>query len=245
MMPFPTSAPLEIYLLGVTEFEDAQRLQRRLVYELGEAGGAGALVLCEHPPTITVGRHGSRAHIRPDDRELREAGIPVHWVNRGGGCVLHTPGQLVAYLALPLKPFDLNVQAYLDRLDHVVVGVLAEFDLKGQSKPGHSGVFLDNARVASVGVAVNRWIAYHGLTLNVGPYLSDFNVLEEPGPGASPLRQTSMESRRQRPAPMSKVREALIRRIETAFGLEQHHVYTDHPLIRRKTRPHVYVPSLG
>ena len=169
----------------------------------------------------------------------------VHWVNRGGGCVLHTPGQLVAYLALPLKPFDLNVQAYLDRLNDVVVGVLAEFDLKGQSKPGHSGVFLDNARVASVGVAVNRWIAYHGLTLNVGPTSAISTCWRSPAPTRTCCARRRWSRDGSARPRCRRSREALIRRIETAFGLEQHHVYTDHPLIRRKTRPHVYVPSLG
>ena len=72
-----------------------------------------------------------------------------------------------------------------------------------------------------------------------------FGLLDEPGPESLPLRQTSMESRRQRPAPMAKVREALVHRVEERFGLERLHVYTDHPLIRRKTRPHVYAPSVG
>ena len=99
--------------------------------------------------------------------------------------------------------------------------------------------------MATVGVAVNRWIAYHGVTLNVGPYLGSFDLLDEPGVGPFPLRQTSMEARRQRPAPMPKVREALMRRIEGVFGLEQHHVYTNHPLIRRKVFAHVYAQSPG
>src|SRR6187402_876731 len=113
MLPDFLSPPLEVYLLGLVDFEDVQQLQRRLVYDLGERGG-GTLVLCEHPPTITVGRLGSRAHIRADDEELRERGIRVHWVNRGGGCVLHLPGQLVAYLALPLEPLGLNLQGYVE-----------------------------------------------------------------------------------------------------------------------------------
>src|SRR3954454_12447761 len=88
--------PLEVYLLGLVDFEEVQQLQRRLVYDLGERGG-GSLLLCEHPPTISVGRSGSRAHIVPDDEELRAMGIKVHWVNRGGGCILHLPGQLAVY----------------------------------------------------------------------------------------------------------------------------------------------------
>src|SRR5262249_51970574 len=160
---------------------------------------------------------GSRAHIRADDDELREQGIRVHWVNRGGGCLLHLPGQLVAYLALPLPPLGLDVRRYIDGLHRAILGVLTEFDLPGSVRPGLPGVFLGNARVASVGVAINRWIAYHGVTLNVGPHLEPFDLLGEPGHGGYPLQQTSMEARRQRPAPMAKVREALIRQVEATF----------------------------
>jgi len=245
MMSSPLPPPLEIYLLGLVEFDDAQLLQRRLVYELGEGGGGGgALMLCEHPPTISVGRSGSRAHIRADDDGLRDRGIRVRWINRGGGCVLHLPGQLAGYLALPLAPLGLDLKGYLDRLHRALLNVLAEFDLRGEIHPHLPGVFLGHARVASVGVAVNRWIAYHGFTLNVGTYLEDFELLDEPGLGPYPLRQTSMESRRQRPASMPKVREAVIRQVEEVFGLRRHHLYTDHPLIRRKVRPHAYAQSL-
>lgn len=235
--------PLEVFLLGLIPFEDAQRLQRRLVYDLGERGG-GSLVLCEHARTISVGRSGSRVHIEPDDAELRARGIGVHWVNRGGGCVLHVPGQVTGYLALPLDRLGLDLARYLDRLHSALIGVLAELDLRGTTHADAPGVFLGRARVASVGVAVNRWIAYHGFTLNVGPHLEPFHLLDEPGPGAYRLRQTSIEAARQRPAPMHRVREAVIRQVEAAFGLERHHLYTDHPLIRRRDRPHVYASSL-
>ena len=111
-------------------------------------------------------------------------GVAVHWVNRGGGCVLHLPGQLAAYFALPLEPLGLDLQRYLDGLQNAVVGVLDEFDLKGTTRPDLPGVFLGHARVASVGVAVNRWIAYHGLTLNVGAVPGAVrSVLDEPGIG--------------------------------------------------------------
>jgi lipoyl(octanoyl) transferase len=243
MMPSPPP-PLEVYLLGLVDFEEVQQLQRRMVYDLGERGGA-TLVLCEHPPTISVGRSGSRVHIAADDADLRSHGIKVYWVNRGGGCILHLPGQLAAYLALPLAPPVLDLQRYLGGLHDALLRVLDEFDLSGRCDPAVPGVFLGNARVATVGVAVNRWIAYHGLTLNVGPFLEPFELIDEPGLGPFPLRQTSIESRRQRPAPMPKVRESLIRHLESTFGLERHHVYTDHPLIRRKARAHVYAQSPG
>jgi lipoyl(octanoyl) transferase len=244
MRPTPQLPTLEVYMLGLVDFLEVQQLQRRIVYDLGEQGGA-ALILCEHPPTISVGRAGSRAHIGPDDDTLRAHGIKVHWVNRGGGCVFHLPGQLSAYLALPLEPIGLSVGDYVDGLHTAIVQVLAEFDLTGTFRPGVCGVFSGQARIATVGVAVSRWIAYHGLTLNVGPYLELFDVLDEPGKGTAPLRHTSMEARRQRHTSMPKVREALIRKLEEVFGLERHHVYTKHPMIRGKVSSHVYAPTPG
>jgi lipoyl(octanoyl) transferase len=231
-------------MLGLVDFAELQQLQRRLVYDLGEQGGA-ALILCEHPPTISIGRSGSRAHILPDDETLLGMGIRTFYVNHGGGCVLHLPGQLAAYVLLPLESFGLTVRAYVDRLHDIIASVLAEFDLVASTRSDLPGVFSGPARIASVGIAVNRWIAYHGLTLNVGPYLELFDLLDQPGIGPAALRQTSMESRRQRATPMPKVREALIRKVEEAFGLRHTHVYTQHPQVRRKVLTHVYAPSPG
>ncbi len=236
--------PLEVYMFGEVDFLEIQRLQRRIVYDLGEQDGA-ALILCEHPLTISVGRTGSWAHIACDHDALKGMGIGVHWINRGGGCVLHGRGQLAAYVAMPLGAMGVTLFEYLDRLNQAVIAVLAEFDLEGQTRPDLPGVFSGRSRIASVGVAVSRDIAYHGLTLNVGPYLEMFRVIHEPGLDGAPLRQTSMESRRQRPALMPKVKEALIRRLEQGFGLEEHHLYTSHPMLRSGAARSVHVPSLG
>src|SRR3954454_961530 len=139
--------PLEVYLLGLVDFEEVQQLQRRMVYDLGERGGA-ALVLCEHPATISVGRSGSRSHITADDAGLRALGIKVYWVNRGGGCILHLPGQLAAYLALPLCPPLLHLQRYADGLHPAIVRVLAELDLPASRHPVAPAIFPGGGRIA-------------------------------------------------------------------------------------------------
>ncbi len=252
-LPLPGSAassPLEVYLLGTVDFDDIQQLQRRLVYDLGDRdqAGGGALILCEHPPTISVGRAGSRAHILADDEELRARGFRVRWINRGGGCVMHLPGQLAGYLVLPLARSGRNVQEFVDGIHQVLVAVLAEFDLVGTVRAVESGVFLGASRVGTVGVAVNRWIGYHGFTLNVATFLEPFDLIDAHSStrrDQAATRETSMESWRQRPTPMAKVREAVIRQVEAVFDLERHHLYTHHPLIRQKVGTHAYAPSLG
>ena len=113
----PDAPPLEIYLLGLVDFEEVQQLQRRLVYDLGDRGGA-SLVLCEHPPTISVGRDRRAGFASTPTTPSSEAmGIKVHWVNRGEAAILHLPGQLAAYFTCsPWQPSGLNLQRYLDRL---------------------------------------------------------------------------------------------------------------------------------
>ena len=119
-------------------------------------------MLCEHPPTISVGRSGSRAHIVPDDDALRGLGIKVHWVNRGGGCILHRPGSARGIC----RP-----AARSSRTEPAAIPRSTALDdprrSRGVRSSGYypartAGRLLGTARVATVGVAVNRWIAYHG-----------------------------------------------------------------------------------
>ena len=237
MLPRTAPDPLEVFLLGRVALADALAIQRRLVADRFERAG-GALILCEHPPTISMGRSASRSHVRPDDDELVAMRLPVRWVDRPGGAVLHLPGQVAGYLVAPI-----DAQEAIGLVQRVLVGVLEEFGLAGRISDEGSGVFLGWSRVASIGVAQGRGVAYHGFTLNVGPHLAPFALLDEPGLGGRRLRQTSMEAQRQRPAPMPRVRESILRRIESELGLERRHVYTDHPTIRAKARPHDLVAA--
>src|SRR5262245_13806110 len=88
----PARALLRVYLLGSLEFDSALQLQRSLAYQLSEQDHDAALILCEHPPLITVGRHGSPAHIQLSLEELAARRWSVRWVHRGGGTFLHLPG---------------------------------------------------------------------------------------------------------------------------------------------------------
>src|SRR6266446_2379113 len=118
---------LDVYLFDAVDFTTWLGLQRRLVFDVSGDRGRAVLVLCEHPPVISVGRQGSRDQIHFEPRELMLRGWSVRWVNRGGGCVLHLPGQLAIYPILPLNRLGLGVQAYLDRLHEVLVAVLGDF----------------------------------------------------------------------------------------------------------------------
>ena len=97
------SDSLEVYLLGRVDFASAVELQERWVYEIsGRRDRQGALFLCEHPPVVTIGRKGSRSQLLTDEQDLRSRLMDVHWLNRGGGALVHSPGQLAAYPIVPL-----------------------------------------------------------------------------------------------------------------------------------------------
>src|SRR5262245_42392613 len=118
---------LQAYLLGAVDFDDALRLQRRLHYDITGDRAQAALLLCEHPPLITVRRQGSRSHIFWEQEDLNVREWPLRWVNRGGGCWLHLPGQLALYAMVPLEPLGLDIPAFQVRLARAIANVLDDF----------------------------------------------------------------------------------------------------------------------
>jgi lipoyl(octanoyl) transferase len=230
----PAGAALRVYLLGSVEFETALRLQRALAYEVSGERRTAALVVCEHPPLITVGRQGGPAQLRCDLDELRARRWRVRWVNRGGGCLLHLPGQMNVYPVLPLDRLGLGVEDYLRRLQRVVVAVLDDFSVRATTRPGRAGVWVGSRLIAGVGVAVRDWVAYFGVALNVNPDLAPFRLVQT-GPGDGPM--TSLARERHGGLRPALVRERLLEHFAAAFRFERTALFFQHPLLARPARP--------
>jgi len=228
-----TGPSLHVYMLGAVEFEAALAFQRRLAYDVAGDRRRAALVLCEHhPPLITVGRQGSRAHIRCEPDELRARQWQVRWVNRGGGCLLHLPGQLAIYPVLALDQLGLGLQAYLERLQGVVIDLLAEFGVRGEMRHRNVGVWAGTRLIAGVGLAVRDWVTYFGAYLNLNPALDAFRLVRCGGPAEGPM--TSLERERRGPLRPSLARERLLEHFAARFGFSQMSFFSDHPTLRRK-----------
>jgi lipoyl(octanoyl) transferase len=238
ILPFETdqqSPAVETFLLGQIEFERCLDLQRRLIGEIGGRGdGQIVLLLCEHPPVITVGRGGSPGEIAADSGLLRTGQIEVCWVNRGGGCLVHCPGQLAIYPLVPLRWHGFTVGEYLERLQAGIIETLDELGIHGYTPPGHSGVWGRTGQLAAVGVAVRNWVTYYGAYLNVCPAMGLFRLVE-----ADPTGQTRMSclvAERCGPVRMTAVRAGLVRHLAAAFGCDRYHLFTGHPLLCDDTR---------
>lgn len=223
---------LEVFLLGVADLDSVWALQHRLAADLeGCDDQRGMLLLCEHPPVITLGRTGSRAHVRLAPGELKARELEVRWTNRGGGAVLHAPGQVAVYPVLPLDRLGVGVAAFRDLLLEGLVAVCEEQRVSAVAQPTRGAVDGRSGQLAQLGLGVRKGITRHGLFVNVDVAPHWLNVItSETG------RQSSLARERQGLVSPASVRESLIRLLSARLGYPAPHVRTGHPWFRRVRR---------
>ncbi|MFA6134034.1 MAG: lipoyl(octanoyl) transferase LipB [Phycisphaerae bacterium] len=210
---------------GRENYSGTLALQQRLVDQVIQAASAPApqdlayLVLVEHdPPVITLGRSADAAHVLASPETVAAEGIEVHSASRGGDVTYHGLGQLVAYPILRVDLHCAGVREYLRMLEEVVIGVLAELGIPGRRESGYTGVWVGDEKVAAIGVAVRRWVSYHGLALNVQPNLSHFGLIVPCG--IADKRVTSISRLLGRDLDVTQIKPLLIQSMVRVFGFE-------------------------
>ncbi len=172
---------LNLVKLGIVDYGPAHRLQERLVQKHIQGNGSNSLLLLQHNPVITIGRSGDRDNILASRAVLAAAGIDIYEIERGGDVTYHGPGQLTGYPIIVLRHFKIDVHWYLRQLEETIIKVLAEYSIVGERIEGYTGVWVGNEKVAAIGVAIRRWITYHGFALNVYPDMSHFQMIRPCG----------------------------------------------------------------
>ncbi len=171
------------------------------------------LLLLEHDPVYTLGRGADAADLLGADERL---GIPVFRVSRGGGVTFHGPGQLVAYPILTLAHAGRDVHRYVRRLEAVLLDVCAAFGIGAQRRDGITGVWVRDAKIASIGVGVRRWTTFHGIALNVS---TDLRFFEHIVACRMPeVRMTSMAQELNAVPAMRDVRATFVEAFRAEFG---------------------------
>ena len=132
------------------------------------------LLLLEHPPTITLGRGSHDTDLLTPEAALKARGIGVERVDRGGEITYHGPGQIVGYPILDLRGHGQDLHHYLRDLEEVLIRTLAVYGLKGERVPGRTGVWVNDRKIAALGIKVSRWVTLHGWALNVTTDLTPF-----------------------------------------------------------------------
>lgn len=162
----------KIQWLGRMSYEEGLRLQEELVLKKIEGDTNSYLLLLEHEPVYTIGRTRDVSSLGKE-----KLPYPLHQIGRGGQATYHGPGQLVAYPIIDLHLLSCDLHRYLRLLEEVIIKLLHLYKIEGVRREGMTGVWVNDKKIASLGVGVRKWIAFHGLALNVCGDLSPFEKI--------------------------------------------------------------------
>jgi lipoyl(octanoyl) transferase len=181
---------------------ERQRAAHAAVLAAREAGAAepGELLMVEHEPVVTVSKRATAAdNVLATPALLARHGVELAETDRGGDVTYHGPGQVVAYPIVDLNVLGLNLHAYMRLLEEAAIATLARWGLTGLRDPEATGVWLPGAdgrperKIAAMGVRVRRWIAMHGLSLNVSPEMAHFGLIVPCGLVGRPVTSMRLE----------------------------------------------------
>jgi lipoate-protein ligase B len=198
---------------GSIRYADSLERQKKCVQSILE-GEEDHLILCEHPPVLTLGRMTSPDSLLYQREEIEARGVTVTSVDRGGDVTLHAPGQLVVYAIFNLNNHGKDLKAYMEKLEEVAVDLLRNFGILAISVPGSRGVFVGPDKIISIGVGVRKWVTYHGLGINVNTDLSLFNLIK---PCGLNVRMTSMQKLKGHAVPMGDVKTKVVEQFQKHF----------------------------
>jgi lipoyl(octanoyl) transferase len=205
-----------------------------LVYETsGDPQGPVTLLICEHPPLVTIGRQGSRGDIQMTDEELSQLRLSTRWINRGGGTIVHISGQLAIYPIVSLDMHGWSAGEYLERLHDGLQRAFTELGITSQTKPDRAGLWGRTGLLAAVGVAVRTGVSYFGAYINVDARMPLVRRVHSDPIGRQPMSSLNVE--RRQPVRMPALREAVARHLAATLASGRYHLHSRHPLLVRQT----------
>lgn len=207
--------------LSTRDFQVAYDLQQHLHARVVAGEIPDLLLLLEHPHVYTLGRRGQESDVLASQGVLDKLGVETRATDRGGEATYHGPGQLVGYPIINLRRWGGGVRQYVEGLERVLIGALDEFGIVAHSEGKPTGVWVDERKIAAIGVRVSRSVTMHGFALNVSPDLSFFEHIVPCG--MPDVRVTSMARELGRDVPVSDVLPVVVEAIgrELGMGMER------------------------
>jgi lipoyl(octanoyl) transferase len=200
--------------LGQMDYPVALALQGKIIELKQRQALADVILFVEHPHVYTLGRSGKASNIRAAQE------VPVVRTSRGGDVTYHGPGQLVVYPMIDLRSkLRRDVHRYLKNLEMSAVRTLRDFGLDGVRRPPYTGIWIDNRKIAAIGIAVRRGITFHGLALNVNTDLSYFGRIIPCGLDWADV--TSMAKELAAEQNSVKVRDRFVHHFAELFGYQE------------------------
>ncbi len=163
--------------LGRRPYAPVHERQREIRSAILAGTGDPTLLLVEHDPVITLGLRGGEADLALPRDVLRERGVDVVSVERGGLATYHGPGQLVGYPVVPVERFGLTVPSFVATLEQVILDYLADLGLQGRRRQAFPGVWVGRSKVAAIGLHLHHGVSIHGFALNLTVRPADFDCI--------------------------------------------------------------------
>jgi lipoyl(octanoyl) transferase len=160
--------------LGLCDYQQTWEAMRHYT-DTRDAASADEIWLLEHPPVFTQGQNGKAEHV------LNPGNIPVIQVDRGGQVTYHGPGQLVGYVLIDLKRLQIGIRPLVNMIEQAIIAVLAGYGVTAANRSDAPGVYIDDAKIASLGLRVRRSCSYHGLAFNINMDLGPFRRINPCG----------------------------------------------------------------
>ncbi len=210
---------MEFFLhdLGRRDYASTLALQRQLLAEVQADPTRAHLLLVEHEPVITLGRRTKAQHVLATDDALAACGIAKLEVSRGGDVTYHGPGQLVCYPIIAMKATGRSLHDYVHALEYAIIDTLAGLGVRAFSRKGLIGVWTAGGKIAAIGVAVERWVCWHGLALNVCTDLCNFDLIVPCG--LTDTKVTSMSLELGRAVTVEEVKRPLVAALCERLGV--------------------------
>ncbi len=197
--------------LGQMDYNSAWNLQKHLQIKVMDGQCEDTLLLVEHEPVYTFGKNADENHLL----EQMPHDVKVFHVERGGDITFHGPGQLVGYPILDLNLYRKSINWYMRSLERVIIQTLDSFGIKGDVKEGLTGVWVDDEKIAALGVRISHWVTMHGFALNVSTDLSYYDGIIPCGIFEYGI--TSMEKLLGRHVEMEKVKTSIVNNFNLMF----------------------------
>lgn len=200
-----------------TAYREVWDLQQEIVAARNDARlDSDMLLLLEHPSVFTMGRRGGLGNLTVPETFLRQKGIDVVQIERGGDITYHGPGQMVGYPIIDLRRHNLSVVDFVAKLEAIMIRTAGAFGVKAGLDSRNRGVWVGNCKLGSIGIAVRRGITFHGFALNVNTDLTPFGWVNPCG--LEGVGVTSLAGEKGAPLPMRDVRSAACRFFEETLN---------------------------
>lgn len=212
---------LQILDAGLLEYHTAWDLQRGIFQKVVEGGLTDTLILLEHPHTYTLGKTADRSNLIANDIYLKDNKIAVVDIDRGGDITYHGPGQLVGYPIIDLKKWKMDSHKYLRALEEVLIGFCNEYSLSAGRIEGLTGVWINQRKIAAIGIKISRWVTMHGFALNISADLNYFGGIIPCGIKDKDV--TSLEKETGMKHEMKPVKEKIVKIFSEVFEYDSCH----------------------